>query len=125
MSLEVFDIPKSLLDKVKNVLSESENRGEESPERSPLHEVSAPGQEHWIKANKERFEKEYGPEKGKEVLYAKAWKMHEEAEEKKKLLVEKGKKKEEINEKEKETIILNPVVHPDRITEPDKNQKTV
>lgn len=35
--------------------------------------------EKWIKANKSRFVKEYGKEKGMEVLYAKAWKMHNES----------------------------------------------
>jgi hypothetical protein len=39
---------------------------------------------------------------------------------------EVGKKSEEIEEsKTKEKIILNPEVHPDRINEPDKVQKTV
>lgn len=33
--------------------------------------------EKWIKSNKKRFINEYGPEKGKEVLYAKAWKMYQ------------------------------------------------
>lgn len=32
--------------------------------------------EKWIIANKERFKKEYGAEKGLEVLYAKAWDMY-------------------------------------------------
>lgn len=32
--------------------------------------------EKWIKANKERFKKEYGEEKGLSVLYAKAWDMY-------------------------------------------------
>lgn len=32
--------------------------------------------EKWIKSNKERFKKEYGEDKGTEVLYAKAWKMY-------------------------------------------------
>jgi hypothetical protein len=37
-------------------------------------EVSAPGKEAWIKANKSRFIAKYGKEKGLRVLYAKAWK---------------------------------------------------
>jgi len=47
-----------------------------------LQEVAPPNPkiEKWIKANKERFMKEYGPEKGKQVLYAKAWKMHGQSE---------------------------------------------
>jgi hypothetical protein len=32
--------------------------------------------EKWILANKDRFMKEYGPEKGMAVLYAKAWEMY-------------------------------------------------
>lgn len=43
-------------------------------EMAPVNEVSAPGQESWIKKNKERFKKEYGAKKGTEVLYATAWK---------------------------------------------------
>jgi len=127
--MELFDIPQSLVDKVNRVLNESED----------VQEVSAPGQEAWIKANKERFEREYGAEKGKEVLYAKAWKMHKEETEhdqKKvaipprhqddsKVLLEKGKKKDEVDEAKGEKIIFNPEVHPDRINEPDKVQKTV
>lgn len=34
--------------------------------------------EKWIKDNKQRFKDEYGEKKGKEVLYAKAWKMYNE-----------------------------------------------
>lgn len=47
-------------------------------EETNLDEVSAPGQEAWIKANKARFIARYGAKKGKEVLYAKAWKMAKE-----------------------------------------------
>lgn len=39
-----------------------------------LVEVSAPGKEEWIKANKQRFIDRYGKEKGIKILYAKAWK---------------------------------------------------
>ena len=39
-----------------------------------LDESAAPGQEAWIKKNKERFVKQYGKKKGMEVLYATAWK---------------------------------------------------
>ena len=47
-----------------------------------INEVAPPNPkiEAWIKANKERFVKEYGEKKGKEVLYAKAWKMHGQSE---------------------------------------------
>lgn len=51
-------------------------------EEEEIQEVAPPNPkiEKWIKANKERFVKEYGPEKGKQVLYAKAWKMHGQSE---------------------------------------------
>ena len=39
-----------------------------------INEKAAPGQEDWIKSNKERFIKQYGNKKGLEVLYATAWK---------------------------------------------------
>lgn len=39
-----------------------------------MQEVAAPGQEDWIKKNKERFIKQYGKDKGMSVLYATAWK---------------------------------------------------
>jgi hypothetical protein len=47
-----------------------------------VNEVAPPNPkiEAWIKSNKERFVKEYGKEKGMQVLYAKAWKMHGQAE---------------------------------------------
>jgi hypothetical protein len=47
-----------------------------------INEVAPPNPkiEAWIKANKERFIKEYGKEKGTQVLYAKAWKMHGQSE---------------------------------------------
>ncbi len=46
----------------------------ETVEESQLEEKAAPGQEDWIKSNKARFIKQYGKEKGLEVLYATAWK---------------------------------------------------
>ena len=47
-----------------------------------INEVAPPNPkiEKWIKSNKERFVKEYGKEKGMQVLYAKAWKMHGQSE---------------------------------------------
>lgn len=47
-----------------------------------LAEVAPPNAkiEKWIKSNKERFIKQYGKEKGTQVLYAKAWKMHGQSE---------------------------------------------
>jgi len=41
---------------------------------SVLDEKAAPGQEDWVKSNKERFIKQYGKKKGLEVLYATSWK---------------------------------------------------
>jgi hypothetical protein len=41
-----------------------------------MTEVAPPGMENWIKANKERFKKQYGNiKKAMSVLYATAWKM--------------------------------------------------
>jgi hypothetical protein len=47
-----------------------------------IQEVAPPSKkiESWIKSNKERFIKQYGKEKGTQVLYAKAWKMHGQSE---------------------------------------------
>lgn len=53
----------------------------ESFDPSMISEVSAPGKEAWIKANKQRFIDRYGKEKGLRVLYAKAWKDVKEARE--------------------------------------------
>jgi hypothetical protein len=47
--------------------------------KKKVNEVAAPGQEEWIKANKKRFIARYGKEKGTKILYAKAWKMANEA----------------------------------------------
>jgi hypothetical protein len=51
-------------------------------ETEVVNEVAPPNPkiEKWIKSNKERFVKEYGKEKGMQVLYAKAWKMHGQSE---------------------------------------------
>jgi hypothetical protein len=42
-------------------------------EAEELGESAAPGQEDWIKSNKDKFIKQYGKTKGEEVLYATAW----------------------------------------------------
>lgn len=39
-------------------------------------EVTPPGMEAWVKANKSRFRKEYGDAKGEQILYATAWDMY-------------------------------------------------
>ena len=48
-------------------------------EEEVVDEVAAPGQEDWIKSNKERFIKQYGKDKGMSVLYATAWKRSKDA----------------------------------------------
>jgi regulator of replication initiation timing len=45
----------------------------EEDEKEKVDESTPPGEESWVKANKARFKKEYGPKKGTEVLYATAW----------------------------------------------------
>ena len=42
-----------------------------------IDEKAPPGMEPWIKKNKDRFKKQYGAEKGMEILYATAWRRHE------------------------------------------------
>jgi hypothetical protein len=44
-------------------------------EEDVLSEKAPPGMEPWVKANKERFVKQYGKKKGLGVVYATAWKM--------------------------------------------------
>ena len=44
-------------------------------EEAIMTEKAPPGMEPWIKANKERFVKQYGEKKGLGVVYATAWKM--------------------------------------------------
>ena len=56
-----------------------------------INESTAPGMEDWIKSNKDEFVKRYGKEKGLEVLYATAWKMH-------------NKKKDSINESDADDV---------------------
>jgi len=122
---DAFDLPLSLVKKVQYIL---ENKNPLPKNINLLHEVSPPNPkiEKWIKANKGRFEKEYGTEKGKEVLYAKAWKMHEEEAEieedfGKQPEFPEGKKEEDKDKpkKGKEKIIMNPMVEPEKISEPD------
>jgi hypothetical protein len=126
MLSNIFGVPQSLIDKVNNILENKE------VEESIINEVSPPGQEDWVKSNKAKFEKEYGSEKGKKILYSKAWKMHKEEKDlsDKKVLYEKGKKKpdEELDEREK--VYMNPIVEPEKlasnsnkIMEPEKTKK--
>jgi len=58
---------------------------DQAVEEDQVDEVAAPGQEGWVKANKERFVKQYGAEKGLSTLYATAWKRHHAANESKNL----------------------------------------
>ena len=44
-------------------------------EEAIMTEKAPPGMEPWVKANKERFVKQYGQKKGLGVVYATAWKM--------------------------------------------------
>jgi hypothetical protein len=101
------DIPKSLLSKINRVLNEAE---EVFTTQTTLK------QEPWIKADKERFDREAGALLGKEMLHPKTWNMSSE---------EKDEEETEVDEGKHEKIIMNPEVHPDRINEPDKVQKTV
>jgi hypothetical protein len=42
-----------------------------------VSETAAPGMEHWIIANKDRFIRKYGKKRGENILYATAWKIHD------------------------------------------------
>jgi len=53
---------------------EKDDDDKETIEESELKEKAAPGQEDWIKSNKDKFIKQYGKKKGMEVLYATSWK---------------------------------------------------
>ena len=41
-----------------------------------LDEVAPPGKEAWVRKNKQRFIDQYGPDKGLSILYATAWRDH-------------------------------------------------
>lgn len=56
-------------------------KSDNKEEGEKLDEVSAPGQEEWIKKNKKRFIDQYGKKKGMEVLYATAWKRSKKVDE--------------------------------------------
>ena len=43
-----------------------------------LDEVAPPGKEAWIRDHKREFINRYGPERGLAILYATAWKQHNE-----------------------------------------------
>jgi len=66
---------------------DEDNNKEDKDEisESELKEKAAPGQEDWIKSNKEKFIKQYGKKKGMEVLYATSWKRSKKKDESKNL----------------------------------------
>ena len=66
-------------------LDESEDEDKEEISEAELKEKAAPGQEDWIKSNKEKFIKQYGKKKGMEVLYATSWKRSKKKDESKNL----------------------------------------
>lgn len=59
------------------------NPGDQGVSEGEMTEVAAPGQEDWIKANKEKFIKQYGKDKGMSVLYATANKRAKKVQESK------------------------------------------
>ena len=66
-------------DKEESKEEDKEEVEESINEEEVVDEVAAPGQEDWIKSNKERFIKQYGKDKGMSVLYATAWKRSKDA----------------------------------------------
>lgn len=50
----------------------------EDAKKKKVSESAPPDQERWVRKNKKKFKKEYGDKKGEEVLYATAWKRHNE-----------------------------------------------
>jgi len=64
---------------------DADDANKEKIEESELKEKAAPGQEDWIKSNKEKFIKQYGKKKGMEVLYATSWKRSKKKDESKNL----------------------------------------
>jgi hypothetical protein len=88
IAMELKNVDHGKLEDIENYLShyhsemnkvatESEECDDESEEE--LNEKAPPGMEKWVKANKKKFKKEYGADKGEEVLYATAWKRHNES----------------------------------------------
>ena len=74
LNYEKFKDVKNRLDHLD--ASITEEKDEELKEKAP------PGMEKWVKANKSKFKKEYGKDKGTEILYKTAWKKSNEAIEK-------------------------------------------
>ena len=63
-----------------------------------LSEATAPGMEDWVQSNKNKFIDQYGKKKGIQVLYATAWKLHDD----------KKSGKKSINE-----MVMDRVYHPE------------
>lgn len=60
----------------KAFLQEDERITLDSTSDGVVTEVTPPGMEAWVKANKKRFKKEYGDAEGERILYATAWDMY-------------------------------------------------
>jgi hypothetical protein len=80
LDYEKFKDVKNRLDHLDASITEEkddDSDGEDSEEKdAELKEKAPPGMEKWVKANKSKFKKEYGKDKGEEVLYATAWARH-------------------------------------------------
>lgn len=72
-------------DKEEPMKKALKDKEEGKDDKEKVDEAAAPGQEDWIKSNKERFVKQYGKKKGLEVLYATAWKRSKQKDESTKL----------------------------------------
>lgn len=66
---------------MKSAAKDAEDSKDHDKDDDKLEEAAAPGQEDWIKSNKEKFIKQYGKKKGMEVLYATAWKRSKKKDE--------------------------------------------
>lgn len=86
IALELKNLDHGKLEDIENYLQHyhaemnkvaTESEEDESDEE--LNEKAPPGMEKWVKSNKKKFKKEYGADKGEEVLYATAWKRHNES----------------------------------------------
>lgn len=58
----------------KDLAKKAKDKDKVEESEEVIDEVTAPGQEAWVKANKKRFVDQYGKKKGMSVLYATAWK---------------------------------------------------
>lgn len=72
-------------DKEEPMKKALKDKEEGNDDKEKVDEAAAPGQEDWIKSNKERFVKQYGKKKGLEVLYTTAWKRSKQKDESKQI----------------------------------------